>query len=325
MGIDLALWHCFVTVAEHGSINRAATALRMDQPGLSRAIRRLEKKIGAPLFEREPKGVRLTPVGAHLLPSAQELLVSADELTARAVALARESRRQLRVGTLEFYPFTTALAATRRALARNSPPILLELIDLPWFGHVTAVLRRTVDVGFTVATDREISQQPLLTFAVIRDEPQLYAVLPADHPLAEQREVSPAQLRHEPLFLPHRLDNPEAYDRILTAVIEAGWDPAGGIRETRSLGGALQDIALGTGWTVAASGIGGNPVPGTIALPLHGQFLNGVRLVAFWLQSNKAASIPTAIARVRREVSSLTRARAVLKDQPAAPLAGPRR
>ncbi|NED83677.1 LysR family transcriptional regulator, partial [Streptomyces sp. SID11233] len=63
----------FVTVAEEAHFGRAAARLHMSQPPLSRAIKKLEAGVGAPLLLRSPAGVSLTPVGKVLLEEARGL------------------------------------------------------------------------------------------------------------------------------------------------------------------------------------------------------------------------------------------------------------
>ncbi|WP_338918889.1 LysR family transcriptional regulator [Streptomyces hygroscopicus] len=62
--MDPRLPRCFLAVTEELHIGRAATRLHMRQPPLSRAIRKLEADLGAPLFDRTAAGVTLTPAGA---------------------------------------------------------------------------------------------------------------------------------------------------------------------------------------------------------------------------------------------------------------------
>ena len=52
----------FLAVAEHGQVRRAAAALGLSQPALTKGLQRLEKELGFPLFERGPRGMTLTPV-----------------------------------------------------------------------------------------------------------------------------------------------------------------------------------------------------------------------------------------------------------------------
>src|SRR5215468_5898716 len=90
--LELRLVRYFTVVAEHRHFGRAATALRVAQPSLSRQIRRLEHQLGVRLLDRSPQGTRLTDAGEVFLPRARALLRSAAQATAQARAAAQPSR-----------------------------------------------------------------------------------------------------------------------------------------------------------------------------------------------------------------------------------------
>ncbi|GLI25080.1 DNA-binding transcriptional LysR family regulator [Xanthobacter flavus] len=73
MPLDSRLVTAFLTVAEQGSLSRAAQVLNLTQPALTRTIKRLEAQVGAPLFERHPAGMTLTAYGEVLLRRARIL------------------------------------------------------------------------------------------------------------------------------------------------------------------------------------------------------------------------------------------------------------
>ncbi len=79
MHIDSDLLRTFVTIAEAGNITRAADSLNKTQSAVSMQIRRLEDNIGSALFEREPRGVRLTSTGENLLTNARRIVALLDE------------------------------------------------------------------------------------------------------------------------------------------------------------------------------------------------------------------------------------------------------
>ena len=80
----------FVAVAEEGNLSRAAKRVAIAQPPLSRQIRALEDELGAPLFERTPKGMRLLTLGKVFLAHAHRILASVEEAAA-AVSTAKRS------------------------------------------------------------------------------------------------------------------------------------------------------------------------------------------------------------------------------------------
>jgi DNA-binding transcriptional LysR family regulator len=93
----------FVAVARHGGLTRAAAALQISQPAVSRRLDLLERELGARLFERQRGGMRLTDAGAAFLPHAHQVLASVRDGTAAVQALEQEDRGHITlapVGTL---------------------------------------------------------------------------------------------------------------------------------------------------------------------------------------------------------------------------------
>lgn len=89
-----------VAVAELGSFTRAAERCFVVQSALSHQIARLEKELGARLFERTSRRVRLTPAGAAFLPAARQCLDAAERAAAEVAAAVGEVRGRLTVGLI---------------------------------------------------------------------------------------------------------------------------------------------------------------------------------------------------------------------------------
>lgn len=101
----------FVTVAQEGLLAAASKRLNTSQPAVSAHIKTLESELGIILFDRTPKGMRLTAEGIQLLIKAQNILTSTEDLTYTAMALAEEVSGDVRIGL-------------------NSDPKLLKISDI---------------------------------------------------------------------------------------------------------------------------------------------------------------------------------------------------
>ncbi len=92
----------FVAVAEHLSFTKAAHSLGVDQPWLSQQIRQLETQLGAPLFVRDTRGLRLTATGAQLLKEATALSEAAQAVEQAVQRIRRSHTEALRIGVPAF-------------------------------------------------------------------------------------------------------------------------------------------------------------------------------------------------------------------------------
>lgn len=186
--LDLRLVRYFAAVAEHGHFGRAAAALRVAQPSLSRQIHRLERDLGARLLHRTPQGSRLTEAGEVFLPRARALLRSAAQATVDTRAAARPSR--ITVGHTSNLIVTPAVKEMRR----KHPDAEVATLHLAWNEPAAALLERRVDAvvaRLPFPTDQ-------LHVTVLYDEPRVL-VLPLDHRLAGKESVALDDIADEPL------------------------------------------------------------------------------------------------------------------------------
>jgi DNA-binding transcriptional LysR family regulator len=186
--VDLRLVRYFVTVADHRHFGRAATALRVAQPSLSRQIRRLEQQLGARLLDRTPQGTRLTEAGEAFLPSAKTLLRSAARAVAQTRAAAQPSR--ITIG------YTTGLIVTpaARELRRQHPDADVHTVHLEWNAARQSLIDHRVDAVVTrlpFPTDQ-------LHVTILYDEPRVL-VVPLDHRLAGKESITLDDIADEPM------------------------------------------------------------------------------------------------------------------------------
>ncbi len=186
--LDLRLVGYFVVVAEHRHFGRAASALRVAQPSLSRQIRRLEQQLGVRLLDRTPQGTALTTAGEVFLPRAKALLRSATQAAAQARAAAQPSR--ITIG------YTTGMIVTPavREMRREHPDAEVQVTHLDWGQALDALLGHRVDAVVTrlpFPTDG-------LHVTVLYDEPRVLAI-PVDHRLAGRDFVTLDDIADEPM------------------------------------------------------------------------------------------------------------------------------
>jgi DNA-binding transcriptional LysR family regulator len=183
-----ALVRYFVAVADHLHFGRAAAALRIAQPSLSRQIRHLEQQLGARLLDRTPQGTRLTEAGEVFLPRAKALLRSAAQAAAATRAAARPSL--ITIG------FTTNLIVTPavRDLRRQHPDADVRTLHLAWNEPRAALLDHRVDA----VVARLPFPTAQLQVTILYDEPRLLLV-PLDHRLAGKESVTLDDIADEPI------------------------------------------------------------------------------------------------------------------------------
>ena len=156
----------FVAIERAGSVSRAAVALHLSQPAMSRRIDLLEREIGVPLFDRVPSGVRLTDAGKAFLPYARQVLAAARDGAAAARELESEERGTITlalVGTLA----STGLTARLRDFRDEWPGVRL-LMHTARSDEVSAMVQRgdaQLGLRYFAGPDRDLVAQP------VTDEP----------------------------------------------------------------------------------------------------------------------------------------------------------
>lgn len=123
----------FVAVGEEQHYGRAAERLNVAQPALSRQIQDLEEEVGFKLFDRLPRGVKISSAGKLFLDDARRILEHVNEAIARAQRAARGQSGTLRVGFTENASWQGVVPGSFRRFRERQPDAELQLTPLrPW-------------------------------------------------------------------------------------------------------------------------------------------------------------------------------------------------
>ena len=193
MNTYLPLRHVAVllTLEEHGSINAAATILGMTQSALTKALQRAEEDLGVRLFDRHSKGVLPTASGKAALEHAK-IIRSQSHQIMNAIDGLRNSPGKVHVGAGA--SFLDALLPRAIANVVSRSPAAKIHLKVDTVAVLLNLLReRKLDLLFVsefpgIATMQDIDWQPLITN-------EMDIVARAGHPLAERRNIGPADLR----------------------------------------------------------------------------------------------------------------------------------
>lgn len=212
--IDQYLLRYFLAVAETGNFSRAARRVSVTQPTLSVGIAKLERELGARLFDRDRQRVALTPAGSRFLVRARRIaaeyehaLVELSEVTDPTL---------LRVGVLNTIPtrLVEGWLTAHRALGSGET---LEILDGSERDIAERLERGRIDLALSVIRPHH----PRFAPEVLSRE-RYMMVLPPDHPLADESEVQAEQLARDRMVLRRHC---EALPEINRFFVERGVRP----------------------------------------------------------------------------------------------------
>lgn len=208
---ELRAWRQFVVLAEELHFGRAAQRLNITQPPLTVAIQALERKLGAPLFERTQRSVALAPAGRTLLPEVRRLLQAADDLPRQAQAAAAGLSGRLRLAFVSSIAYGP-LPAWLRSFRHDYPDVLLALREATLDIQLEAFASGEIDAGFVLHAEGVVPSG-LQTWLALREP--LVMALPDRHPLTTRRRLTFDCIASEPLVIFPRTIAPSLFDAIV--------------------------------------------------------------------------------------------------------------
>ena len=252
----------FLAVAEELHFGRAAERLHMAQSPLSQTIKKLEKHVGTPLFERTTRAVTLTSAGHAFLPHARRIVGEVDLAIRATSAGPDEVYGRVRLGFSGALNHLT-LPPLTRALRTRHTNIALQLVDRVTTEDAVGLMEHgSLDVAFV-----GLPVPGTLPTRVISVE-ELGAALPSDHPLAARQQVSLSDLAVEDWVLMPGQSALRAV--ILTACHGAGFRPRVA-QEVKDPYVVLSLVAAGLGVSLAPTCVRPIMPAGAVWVPLTGR------------------------------------------------------
>ncbi|KIH84328.1 LysR family transcriptional regulator [Pseudomonas batumici] len=184
-----------LAVADEGSFTRAAERCHVVQSALSHQIARLEEHLGAALFERSSRKVRLTAAGEAFVRSARPALEATRRIVAEVAAVSGEVRGSLSIGKISSLTEVDLVGLLARFHGLY-PQVDIHLNMSKSELLMLDVRERRLDLAFVGLWPGERIEG--LAFRLLAEE-ELVAVLPPGHPLARFERLPLAELENQPL------------------------------------------------------------------------------------------------------------------------------
>jgi DNA-binding transcriptional LysR family regulator len=285
----------FVVVGEEQHYGRASHRLRVAQPALSRQIQDLEEEVGFKLFDRLPRGVKLSVAGKLFLEDARRILQAVSEATARAAHVARGQSGTLRVGFTENASWHGVVPDSFRRFREQQPDAELQLQPAASLEQLDAIRSGRLDAGFVNFMPKADPELDQLAVAVHH----LELAVPKRHPLTKLKKLRLRELTDALFIWFPRRASPAFYDRLMHECYRGGLKSPRivqeGLNEATIL--SLVSTGLGVGWVLGSARW---RCPETVAILPVVDLNVPLRLTLAWRRDNTSPLLARFIGEVKR-------------------------
>lgn len=235
--MQLAQLEAFIRISRSGKMGAAAEALHVTQPALTARLHALESELGAELFVRTPRGMKLTDAGKALVPYAERALAVVEEARQALVDLRNGSTGQLFIGAAPAVS-TYVLPGILKAFRTTHPRVRLGVRT----GHTEEVLEMVLQGHVHIGLGRPIRHPDVQLLPVFEDE--MLLVVSRRHPFALRGRARMNELVREQLIL---FDRTSSYHELTNSLFrQAGVIPEG-IMELDNIEAAKHMVQEGLG------------------------------------------------------------------------------
>lgn len=207
----------FIEVAQHRSFTKAANALHITQPSISKMIKLLEEELDVILFHRSAKQIELTDAGQALLNQSQQIVNSFENLTSELADVINSKKGTITIGLppmigARFFPEIISQFTT------SYPKISLNLLEVGSQKVHIGIDDGSLDIGVVMLP----VDNTLFETVPFMDEPLMLITHP-DHPLTKQSIIKLSHLKNEDFIF--FKESFTLHDRIINKCIENGFSP----------------------------------------------------------------------------------------------------
>ncbi|NDW06839.1 LysR family transcriptional regulator [Jiella pacifica] len=253
--------HCFLAVSEHESFRRAAETLGTRQSSVSRAVLRLEDRLGVSLLERRSTGTKLTNAGRQFLSEVRPALAQLGQAQRAAMGAGRGDTGTVRVG-LHSPPISKFVQTTVSMFLERHPEVRIDICDGSREEHIAAVRSHRLDIAFIPGTGLVQGCESAELW-----QERVYVALPGKHDLARRRRLDWPDIITEHFIVSRFSTGPEVRDCILRRTATYAIHPNIELKE--ACGETLMAlVCLGQGITVVQASWAAVRFPGLVLRPL---------------------------------------------------------
>lgn len=272
--MDIYHLEYFMEVARQKSFSKAADAIHISQPSISKAIRDLERQLGVKLFYRSNRYVELTDAGEAILEQAQQIVSSFSAITARLDGLTKLQTGKINIGL----PPITGVTTFARVLGdfkKEYPKITMNLYEYGSKKIEQAIQEGLIDIGIICAPPEESVIYEMIFFPV---DP-LWVIMHPEHRLSTMQYIDYRELEPEQLI--SYSNDFSLHDIVINRCRQEGFQPKI-VFETSQLELMTQLVAANIGIALLPSKVcrkfDGQAI---VSRPLQDQTL-GIRLALCW-------------------------------------------
>lgn len=292
--MDLRQYRYFVAAAEMLHFARAAEAMGISPPSMTKQIQEIERDLGVRLFKRTKRSVALTPAGASFLEDARRVLQQAERAEDTARRAGRGDVGRVNIGYIASTSFSGILQRQIALYRQQHPNVDLKFFEVEMERLPAMLDDNRLDIAFVRPP---MTYPPGIAAVTLLRDPFVVA-LPQDHKLARLRTIKPAQLAGETFVLPEQISG------TMETARRGGFEPQLGVQPGR-LTAVLTHVSLGSGIAI---------VPGTLrgSVSIDGVVYRDIakpailsQIAAAFRRNESSPSARALIAQLRRHASGL--------------------